>query len=133
MLPKHIKWIHHLKRQGLLAAFLLEDGDPSHGHYSEGNPPDKLRKEAMVALYKHPAQSPDLNPIEGIWLILKERLQRRYKDTLYQMSYKDFKAALEAVWDLITMDEIRERISDMLGRCKQLIGNGGARIRGSKW
>jgi hypothetical protein len=133
VLLEHIKWIHHLKQRGLPAMWLLEDGDPSHGHYLEDNPPNNARKEAMIALHKHPAQSPDLNPIEGLWLILKERLQRRYKDTLYRMSYEEFKAAIEAVWESITMDEVRDRIKDMPWRCKQLINNGGARIKGTKW
>jgi transposase len=39
---------------------------------------------------KHPAQSPDLNPIKDIWNIFKQRLRRRvfYSD-------KEVKAALQ--------------------------------------
>ena len=59
---------------------LQEDGDPLYG----------MRKPGLVQGYKaqrgiknlsHPAQSPDLNPIEGIQNIIKQRLEYRIFDT----------------------------------------------------
>ena len=59
---------------------MQEDGDPFHS----------MRKRGLAQEYKevhniqnlvHPAQSPDLNPIEAIWSIIKQRLKRRLFDT----------------------------------------------------
>ncbi|KAF2178773.1 hypothetical protein K469DRAFT_598222, partial [Zopfia rhizophila CBS 207.26] len=74
-----------------------EDGDPSHS----------IRKRGLAQEYKeaygiqnpaHPTQSPDLNPIEGIWAIIKQRLRRRIFD-----SEEELREALQEEWDKITM------------------------------
>jgi hypothetical protein len=36
-----------------------------------------LKDQNYIVNLKHPAKSPDLNPIEGIWNIIKQRLRRR--------------------------------------------------------
>ena len=74
------------------------------------------------------AQSPDLNPIEGIWNIIKPRLRRRIFD-----SEADMKAALQEEQDKITIAEIRHRIADMPRRCAELVRSKGGPIRGNKW
>jgi transposase len=53
----------------------MEDGNPSHGHHNTGSRPMQLKKYADITTLKHPGQSPDLNPIELIWMIMKERLR----------------------------------------------------------
>ena len=84
-------------------------------------------------MHEHPPQSPDLNPIEAVWLLLNERLKQLYSHQLHEMDYWRLRAATEEAWDLITIDEIRNRISEMPWRCKQLIRTGGARVKGSVW
>ncbi|KAF2185435.1 hypothetical protein K469DRAFT_726646 [Zopfia rhizophila CBS 207.26] len=68
---------------------LQEDGDSSYS----------MRKRGLAQEYKeaygiqnlaHPAQSPDLNPIEGIWAIIKQHLRRRIFD-----SEEELKEALQ--------------------------------------
>ncbi|KUJ16107.1 uncharacterized protein LY89DRAFT_587503, partial [Mollisia scopiformis] len=63
---------------------LQEDSDPSHS----------MRKKELAQEYKsahniqnlvHPAQSPNLNPIEAIWSIIKQRLRRRLFDSKEDM------------------------------------------------
>lgn len=96
-----------------------------------------MRKYGLAQEYKaaagvqnlsYPAQSPDLNLIEGIWSIIKQRLRRRaFNDE------EEMKAALQEEWDKITMKEIRDRIADMPRRCAELVRLEGGPIRGNGW
>jgi len=132
ILPSYIELIMKQKDHGM-PAILMEDGDPSHGHRSASNPPATARRKAQIQLHDHPPQSPDLNPIEGLWLLLNERLKQVYGERIHEMGYHELRHALEACWGLITLEEIRIRISDMPQRCKQIEINGGERVRGAVW
>jgi transposase len=127
LLPVYVDAIEKMREIDSKPWFLQEDGDPSHG----------IRKAGLAQEYKdayniknlrHPAQSPDLNPIEGIWAIIKQRLRKRIFDTEDEM-----KQALQEEWDKITMEEIRHRIADMPRRCAELVRSKGGPIRGNKW
>ncbi len=127
LLPVYVQAIESMRLIDEKPWLLQEDGDPSHG----------IRKYGLAQEYKrsyniqnltHPAQSPDCNPIEGIWAILKQRLRRRVFD-----SEEEMKEALQEEWANITMQEIRDRIADMPRRCAELERSGGKPIRGNKW
>jgi hypothetical protein len=47
-------------------AILQEDNDPSHGTRSELNVAKQLKDANWLTILVHPAQLPDLNPIEAI-------------------------------------------------------------------
>jgi len=55
---------------------LIEDRDLSY-RMKKHSIACKLKDANWITNLKHPAQSPDLNPIEGIWNIIKQRLHRR--------------------------------------------------------
>lgn len=107
--------------------YLQEDGDPLHGIRKEGLATSYKKKNGIKNL-THPAQSPDLNPIEACWNIIKQRLRRRLFD-----SEEDVKAAIQDEWDKITIKEIRDRIKDMPERCTRVKNNGGKAIKTAKW
>ncbi|KAF2026781.1 hypothetical protein EK21DRAFT_92136 [Setomelanomma holmii] len=93
--------------------------------------------KARLLLY-HPSQSPDLNPIEGVWLILKQRAKRRiYYSKAGQRKWDGTKTHLKEilteVWDSITMEQIRDHIAEMPARVKELRRNGGEKIRSKCW
>jgi transposase len=105
LLPIYCKAITDVQSKDNSQWYLQEDGDPSHG----------IRKAGLAQAYKashnvvnlvHPPQSPDLNPIEGIWNIVKQRLCRRIFDSKEQM-----KEALQEEWDKIILKEIQELTS----------------------
>lgn len=72
-----------------ITRYLQEDRDPSHGIRKAGLG-QVLKDQNYIVNLKHPVQSPDLNPIEDIWNIIKQRLRCRifYSD-------KEVKAALQ--------------------------------------
>jgi transposase len=79
---------------------LQEDGDPLHGIRKRGLAQEYKEAHNVQNLF-HPAQSPDLNPIEGIWLIIKQRIRRRVFN-----SEEELKEALQEEWDIFTIEEI---------------------------
>ena len=129
ILPAHIKAVKDLElRYPGHQIWLQEDNDRSHGTASTNNPPRRLKIASRVSLLRHPAQSPDLNPIESIWQIIKSRLRGGSWQTI-----AEFKAAIMREWRRITLAQIRRRIKEMPWRCRRVIELEGARIRSTLW
>jgi fatty-acid desaturase len=66
VLPLHIKHIKWLEKHHNHQVYFQEDNDPSHSTRSKYNLCRTLKTRAGLYLLTHPAQSPDLNPIESI-------------------------------------------------------------------
>ncbi len=128
VLPYHIDHIKWLESHYNRPIYFQEDNDPSHGTRSLHNVARKAKQDSHLSIIHHPAQSPDLNPIEGIWEIMKQRLRGGNWSTVEQ-----FKAAIEAEWRHVTINQIRKRISEMPWRCSRLIELKGLRIRSTLW
>jgi hypothetical protein len=128
ILPRHIKEIKMLEARHKHRYYLQEDGDPSHGNRSQNNPCQRLKRDSDLLIHTHPPQSPDLNPIEACWNILKQRLRGRQWKTM-----AEFKADILAEWDKITLTQIRRRIKEMPNRCRKVQASNGERISSSLW
>jgi hypothetical protein len=89
ILPQHIQAIKDLEKHYHHRFWLQEDGDPSHGNKSTNNPCYRMKHNADLLIHIHPAQSPDLNPIEACWQIMKQRLRGGTWKTV-----EEFKAAI---------------------------------------
>lgn len=70
-----------------------------------------------------PSNSPDLNPIENVWAVLKRKL-KRHKIT----NFDDFEIAIKACWNDISQQVIDNTISSMSNRIKDLIEANGDSI-----
>jgi hypothetical protein len=106
---------------------LQEDGDPSHRMKKSGLS-QHLKNQYWVENLTHPAQSPDLNPMEGVWNILKQRICRRIWNSM-----EELKGILQEEWSKITMEEIHNRIKDMPKRCELLVKTSGLPIKSALW
>ena len=130
ILPIYIAAVKSLQEQFHHDFFLEEDGDSSHGTRTKGLA-TQLRERHGIRTHWHPAYSPDLSPIEAAWNILKQRLRRIPGAS--EMGYEDLINLAQEVWQGITIQEIRDRISDMPRRCDLLVETGGKRIKGQDW
>ncbi|KAF2726413.1 hypothetical protein EJ04DRAFT_453448 [Polyplosphaeria fusca] len=110
--------------------YLQEDNDPSHGTKIPQSLPALYKQEQGLETFWHPPNSPDLNPIEAVWNILKERL-KRYLHGLETLA--EIKQALQEEWKAITIDQVRARIQEMPWRCGELSKTGGERIKSQLW
>ena len=83
-----------------------EDNDGSHGTRSFENVA-RMAKDLMELDYidDHPPNSPDLNPIENVWRILKSRVKMHFPKTPAEL-----RKAIEEEWKLISLEEINECI-----------------------
>ena len=127
LLPVYIEAVESIRLIDDKLWLLQEDRDPSYGMKKRGLA-EEYKEAHNIQNLSYSAQSLDLNPIEGIWNIIKQRLRRRIFD-----SEEEMKEALQEEWDKITMEEIRHCIADMPRRCAELVKYSGKPIRGNKW
>jgi DDE superfamily endonuclease len=126
-----LAYINHIKVLGQRLGhkiYFQEDNDPSHSTRSLNNVCIQLKRASQLNLLCHPAQSPDLNPIEGIWNIIKQRLKGGSWHTV-----AEFKAVIEKEWHQVTIAQIRRRISEMPKRCIQIQRLTSTRIKSKVW
>jgi len=86
-----------------------QDGAPSHRSKATLSWLDSHD----IPLFYHPPNSPDLNPIEPVWLELKHILQRRRHTPT---TIDDLKAAVQTAWEEIPIDTINRHIDRMPAR-----------------
>jgi transposase len=91
------------------------DNDPKHTAKVVTEYLDKQPFETMV----WPAQSPDLNPIENIWSLVKLRLFRNYDEP--PKGKHHLWERVQEVWNAITPDECKKVIDSMPKRCSEVI------------
>ena len=127
LLPVYINAIHTARLKDPQNWLLQEDGDPSYGIRKQGLA-QHLKEANWIINLIHPPQSPDLNPMEGIWCILKQRVRKRVFHSI-----EELKEVLQDEWSKITMEEVRARILDMPRRCQDLVQTGGKAIKSAMW
>lgn len=94
---------------------LMEDNAPSH----DSDYTNRERERENIPKIAWPANSPDFNPIEHIWRLMKSRILRRRGEEKITTP-TEMKAVLQEEWAKITVDEINNEISKLpliMGRC----------------
>ena len=129
ILPIYIEGVQYWRKR-IGKIILQEDNDPFHRTRFKWNFAwrHKRKTEILKHLLIHPANSSDLNSIEGLWNILKQRI-RHYKWD----GEEELKALLQAEWHRISQLEIQRRIDEMPERCRRVYENGGALVKSELW
>jgi transposase len=107
---------HHIHPEYRYSWYLVEDNDPSHGTRNPDSLPAVYKAKHGIHRLHHPANSPDLNPIESIWNIIKQRTRHQ----LHKInSISDLKAHLQFEWSQVSIEMIQKRIDEMPDRIIQ--------------
>ena len=113
-------------RQGLLPLYdndmiFMQDGAPCHRSASTFN---FLDKEKICVLSDWPPLSPDINIIENLWSVLKDRVcQRHNKSTLNLWDI------IQEEWNAIPNDTIKNLYGSITRRLQMTIKNKGLPIK----
>lgn len=110
-------YIELMRRQGI-SLVLMQDGAPGH---AAGETKEDLQERGIIIIF-WPPFSPDLNPIERVWHIMKNYLQDNYPEN---MSYERLRAAVKEAWEKVGRFELEELIKSMPARCQAVINVGG--------
>lgn len=101
---------------------VMEDNAPVHTC--------RVAKEFRVShgmeTLPHPAQSPDMNPIEHVWGMLKKRVNARGK---IPENVEELGKVLMEEWDKISLNKINSLIDSMSNRVQELIDSEGLSTR----
>ena len=93
---------------------ITEDGAPIH----RSSAASKWRDTNEVGILPWPAQSPDLNPIENIWKVLKVRINKR---PVIPRNEGELVIVLQEEWRNISQDIISNTVANMPQRLKDVI------------
>lgn len=81
------------------------------------------RKLGPGNVMKWPANSPDLNPIENLWGIIKRKLQSTEFDNV-----AEWRQAINEEWERISDQTLESLINSMKNRVQQCLDRGGKRV-----
>ena len=96
-----------------------QDNDPKHTSRVARN----FLDENLPEVIDWPANSPDLNPIENLWCIVKHNVERRMPANI-----NDLRQYLNEEWEKISNDMLINLIRSMHNRCRMVIDSNGERI-----
>jgi transposase len=100
------------EERGLVA--VMEDGAPVHRCKLASN----FRTSHFMEVFPHPAQSPDLNPIEHLWKILKTRINAREN---IPKNADEMWSAIQEEWKKIDVEMVNTLVTSMPARVEAVL------------
>jgi hypothetical protein len=102
----------------------MQDNAPGHAAYDTL---EELRNRG-IRIIDWPPYSPDLNPIEAVWGIMKDWIQQNYGDQ-DKLSYDRQRMAVREAWGSVLSEQLGELIDSMKDRCQAVIDADGRYTR----
>jgi hypothetical protein len=101
---------------------LMQDGAP--GHRASTTLAELCQRG--ITILEWPPYSPDLNPIETVWNIMKDWIQHHYGHLDNITSYPQLRRIVQEAWDAVPEERVSGLIKSMSARCQAVIdANGG--------
>ena len=98
---------------------LQQDNDPKHT--------SRVAKEFIaengIRVIDWPSNSPDLNPIENMWHMIKNNVEKRMPKNI-----EELKKFMVEEWDAISDETVNNLVLSMENRCKLVLKENGDRI-----
>lgn len=107
---------------GFVNPILMEDGAPVH----RSNAPKHWREQMNLKKMVWPAQSPDMNPIENLWMQMKDKVSRKHAAS---MTVAELTKNIKDAWTEITIEDIDTLIMSMPARVNELVKQRGGSTR----
>lgn len=96
-----------------------QDNDPKHT--------SRLAKSFLAenapSVIDWPSNSPDLNPIENLWSVVKTNVEKRWPKNLDELE-----RFMTEEWEKIPYDVLRNLVGSMRYRCQYVLDNNGDRV-----
>lgn len=99
---------------------LFEDNNGSHGTKSDTNIVARYKVCIGIPWYANALRSPDLNIIENVWRILKQRLKQRLRSEKGALINR-IKVIIHEIWDNIDQEEINRLVRSMPNRIDECL------------
>jgi len=121
-----VPFIDLLRENGIDNVIFQQDNASPHRAKATMSWLKTSAEQHAFTIMKFPPNSPDLNPIENLWSIIKAELYRRYPDTMYLQSSgnavrEELRNRLNKIWWDIGKDILNRLIDSMLRRIEAVI------------
>jgi transposase len=122
VLPQFYQFLHNIESTvGFMRSIHMEDNASIH----TAKLTQAYHTYHGVIRMTWPAHSPDLNPIENVWRLLKYRIGRRFPTTDAQVEQY-----LVEEWEKLQLEDFKKYIESMPARCQAVIDAKGGH---TKW